>query len=327
MRRWSLTTRINIEETKMGRERSRDNPLGVPLGWAAGTAINGIDELRAEAQYAVDAGFDALWISQIFGVDPVVALAAIAFDVEPLAEVGTSVVPIYGRHPLALAAMARTAQSALGGRFTLGIGPSHAMVVEGFYGESYDRPYTHTAEFVDALDPLLRGEPCDVEGEEVIAKGWLTIESEAVPILLAALGPRMLDLAGQRCAGTSLGPGMSPSVIAEHVAPRIRAAATKAGRPEPRIKALVTVAVTDDPDALIADQRESSALYAGLPAYRRVLDLGGLESPADVLIAGSMDDVVAGMAEYIAAGATELRVGVAPPVAEQTKEAFTEWLR
>lgn len=75
-----------------------------------------------------------------------------ASDLEPLAEVGTSVVPIYGRHPFALAAMACTAQSALGGRFTPGIGPSHAMVAEGFYGESYDRPFTRTAEFVEALD-------------------------------------------------------------------------------------------------------------------------------------------------------------------------------
>jgi len=266
-------------------------------------------------------------VSQIFGVDPVVALSAVASEAEPLAEVGTSVVPIYGRHPLALAAMARTAQSALDGRFTLGIGPSHAMVVEGFYGGSYDRPFTHTAEFIAALDPLLRGQPCDVEGDEVTAKGWLTVESDPVPILLAALGPRMLDLAGQRCAGTSLGPGMSPSVIAEHIAPRIRSAAAAAGRPEPRIKAFVTVAVTDDPDELIADQRASSGLYAGLPAYRRVLDLGGLGSPADVLIAGSIDDVEAGLAEFVAAGATELRVGVAEPVAEQTRAALTEWLR
>jgi len=92
-----------------------------------------------------------------------------------------------------------------------------------------------------------------------------------------------------------------------------------AGRPEPRIKAFVTVAVTDDPEALVARQSESTALYAGLPAYQRVLDLAGLESPADVLIAGSMDVVVAGMTEYVEAGATELRVGVAPSVAVQTK--------
>ena len=311
----------------MKPERSRDNPLGVPLGWAAGTDINSIDELRVEARYAANAGFDALWVSQIFGVDPIVALAAVASDVEPLAEVGTSVVPIYGRHPLALAAMVRTAQSALEGRFTLGIGPSHAMVVENCYGASYQRPFTHTAEFVAVLAPLLRGKPCEVDGEEVTARGWLSIDSEPVPILLAALGPRMLDLAGRRCTGTSLGPGMSPSVIAEHIAPRICAAAERAGRPQPRIKAFVTVALTDDPDAIVAEQRESSALYAELPAYRRVLDLAGLKSPADVVIAGSMDDIVAGMAAYVAAGATELRIGAVTTVAEQTKAALMEWLR
>ncbi len=310
----------------MGPQRSSANPLGVPLGWAAGTAINSIDELRAEARFAVAAGFDALWVSQIFGVDPVVALAAIASDAEPLAEVGTSVVPLYGRHPLVLAAMARTAQSALGGRFTLGIGPSHSVVVEGFYGESYDRPFTHTADAVAALEPLLRGEPCDVDGDEVTSKGWLTVEAEPVPILLAALGPRMLDLAGRRCAGTSLGPGMSAAVIADHVVPRIRAAAAAADRPEPRIKALVTIAVTDDRDAVIAEQRASSTLYANLPAYRRVLDLAGLESPADVMIAGSIDDVVAGMAAYVEAGATELRVGVVPSAAERTKAELADWL-
>jgi F420-dependent oxidoreductase-like protein len=310
----------------MTQQRSANNPLGVPLGWGAGTGINNVDELRAEARFAVEAGFDALWVSQIFGVDPVVALAAVASEVEPLAEVGTSVVPIYGRHPLVLAAMARTAQSALGGRFSLGIGPSHAMVVEGFYGQSYDRPFTYTSNFVEALDPLLRGEPCDVEGPEVTSKGWLTVESDPVPMLLAALGPKMLDLAGSKCAGTSLGPGMSPTVIAEHIAPCIRAAAANADRPEPRIKALVTLALTDDPEALIAEQRESSTLYAGLPAYRRVLDLGGLESPADVIIAGSMDDIAAGMRAYVDAGATELRVGVIPSVAAQTKQALAHWL-
>lgn len=90
---------------------------------------------------------------------------------------------------------------------------------------------------------------------------------------------------------------------------------------------MVTVAVTDEPEALIAQQRESSALYAGLPAYRRVLDLGGLDSPADVVIAGSIDDVVAGMAEYVDAGATELRVGVIASAAEETKAALGDWLR
>ena len=302
------------------------NPLGVPLGWAAGTSINSVEELRAEAQYAVEAGFDALWVSQIFGVDAIVALAAIADDVAPLQEVGTSVMPLYGRNPLVMAAMARTAQSALGGRFTLGIGPSHAMVVEGFYGESYDRPGTRTAEYTEALVALLRGEPCSVEGDEVFAKGWTDIESAPVPLLISALGPRMLDLAGRQCAGTSLGPGMSPQVLAEHVAPAIRAAAADAGNPAPRILTLVTVALTDDPDGVRREIAEGSKLYADLPAYRRVLDLAGLDSPADVVIAGSMDDIIEGMQAFIDAGATELRVGAALQNEAATKAALAEWI-
>ena len=108
--------------------------------------------------------------------------------------------------PLGWAAgTARTAQSALGGRFTLRVGTSHAMVVEGFFDESYGRPFTHTAEYLDALGPVLTGESCDVDGDEGTANGWLTVESEPVPVLLVALGPRMLDFADQRCAGTSLG--------------------------------------------------------------------------------------------------------------------------
>lgn len=104
-------------------------------------------------------------------VYPIVALATIASDVEALAEVGTPLAPIYGRHPLALASNGPPSPSSLNGRFTLDIDPSYAMVVEGFFRESYDRPLTHTTEFIDALDPLLSGETCDVEGDEITAKG------------------------------------------------------------------------------------------------------------------------------------------------------------
>lgn len=305
------------------------NPLGVPIGWAGGTGLNSIEEVRREAEYAVSSGFDSYWVSQIFGVDPIVALAAIADTVEPLAEVGTSVVPLYGRHPIALAAQARTAQAALGGRFTLGIGPSHAMVVEGFFGESYARPYTRTKEFIEAIDPLLRGESTDLEGEELTAHGWLTIVAEPVPILLAAMGPRMLRLAGASTAGTSLGGAVGPKTIRSHIAPTINRAAADAGRPPPRIKALITVCVTDDPAAAIEHSRGTSALYAELPAYRAMLDREGLASPADLLVAGSMDQVVAGLQTYIDAGATEIRLGTAAPndeVMARTREEISRFL-
>lgn len=283
------------------------SPLGVPVGFGVGTGVTGVDQLRSAAQWAAGAGFSSLWVSQILGVDPVVALAAVAADVTGLAEVGTSVVPLAGRHPLALAAQARTAQSALGGRFTLGVGPSHAMVSEGFYGQPYDRPFTRTSEFLAALVPLLRGEAVDVTGSQVEAHGWLTIDAAPVPLLLAALGPRMLALAGRVADGTTVG-SCGPRTIAGHIVPPLVEAASGAGRPPPRVQAMVSVAVTDDPGRVRAEAAASDALYAALPSYRRVLDLEGVATGADLLLAGSVERIVDGLGDYVAAGATELRI-------------------
>ena len=204
--------------------------FGVPVGFGAGTGMTSVEGVRAEARWAEAAGFDSFWVSQIFGVDPMVALAAVGSEVPGLSGLGTSVVPLAGRHPLALAAQARTVQSALDGRFTLGVGPSHALVTEGFFGEPYDRPFTRTREFLAGLVPLLHGENTDVDGEVITAHGWLTIDAAPCPVLLAALGPRMLDLAGRVAEGTTLG-SCGPRTIASHVVPVITAAAADSGRP------------------------------------------------------------------------------------------------
>lgn len=306
------------------------NALGVSVGWAGGTGLNSIEAVRSEARYAAEAGFDSFWVSQIFGVDPIVALAAIAAEVEPLNEVGTSVVPLYGRHPLALAAQARTAQAALGGRFTLGIGASHQMVVEGFFGESYAHPGGRTDEFVEAIAPLLRGEHSNVDGTELTSHGWLTIESEPVPLLLAAMGPRMLEIAGRNTAGTSLGMAVGPKTIADHIVPIITRAAAEANRPPPRIKGFPIIAVTDDPDAAHAHSVEQSALYRDLPAYRAMLDREGVDSPADLMIRGSDEQVMAGLRRYVDAGATELRIAVSnvdQATEARSREFLAEFLR
>jgi F420-dependent oxidoreductase-like protein len=281
--------------------------LGVGVGYGAGTGLRTVAEVRDEAVWSARVGFETFWVSQVFGVDPIVALAAVGSAVPELAELGTSVVPLPGRHPLALAAQARTAQSALDGRFTLAVGTSHQMVAEGFFGESFGRPYARTAEFLDALLPLLRGEPADVEGDHVFAKGWLTIDAEPTPVLLAALGPRMLALAGRVATGTSVG-SCGPRTIADHIAPIINAAAEQAGRPAPRIVALVGVCVTDDPEAVRARSREHSRMYDSFPSYRAMLDREGVASGADLMVAGSFDDILEGLAGYAAAGVTDLRI-------------------
>lgn len=302
--------------------------LGVRWGLAGGTALSTVAEVRELARWAGQAGFDGFWVSQANAVDPVVALAAAAEDCRQLTEVGTSVVPLYGRHPVPVAQMVRTAQSALGGRLTLGIGPSHAGPVAQTYGLDWDRPLGYTTEFIDGLQPLLAGRPVELEGEQLTARGELAIEAPDTPILLAALGPRMLDLAGQRVAGTTVGQ-CGPVTIAGHVAPRIREAAAAAGRPEPRIMALVRLCVTDDVAGAKALAREVGARYAAMPSYAAALAREGLDEPGDLHLVGSWEQVLDGLGRYAEAGVTDLRLEIAAhdePSRRSSREALAAHL-
>ena len=298
------------------------------FGYGTGTSMTSVEQVRQEALWAAGVGFQSFWVSQIFGIDPIVALAALGDAASSFGELGTSVVPLAGRHPLALGASARTAQSALSGRFTLGIGPSHAVVTEGFFGEPYSQAFSRTATFVIALEKLLKGEPVDVVGEQLFAKGWLNIEASPVPILLAALGPKMLELAGRLTAGTTLG-SCGPKTIATHIAPRINEAAADAGKPAPRIVALVEVAVTNDPESIRAEARAAGGIYADLPSYRRVLDIEGVESGADLILAGGWTEIEDGLQQYADAGVTDFRVVICsedPSVRHRTQGALAEHL-
>lgn len=292
--------------------RGRGDRLGVRWGLAGGTALASVAEVAEVARYAVGAGFDSLWVSQANAVDPTVALAAVAADTEGLAEVGTSVVPIYGRHPIGVAQAARTAQSALGGRFTLGIGAASLGAVSSSMGMAWDHPLGYTREFIAGLQPLLAGRAADVVGEQVTARWEPNITAAHTPILLAALGPRMLDLAGRTVQGTSVGQ-CGPRTIATYIAPRLNEAAAAADRPAPRIMALIRLCVTDDPAAATALARETSLRYRAVPSYAAVQDREGLDDLADLHLVGSWERVLDGLGEYAAAGVTDYRLEIAAP--------------
>ncbi|WP_214406922.1 TIGR03564 family F420-dependent LLM class oxidoreductase [Pseudonocardia lacus] len=298
--------------------------LGMRWGLAGGTTIATVEQARRVARYADAAGFDGLWISHATGVDPVVALACVADDIPNLGEVGTSVTPLYGRHPIALAQLARTAQSALGGRFTLGIGAASRGAVATTMGLAWEHPLEFTREFIDGLQPLLAGRPVDLDGTQLSAHVELGIEAPDTPILLAALGPRMLELAGRRVAGTSVGQ-CGPRTIGSYIAPTIRAAAEAAGRPAPRIMALVRICVTDEPSAAFALAQATATRYRQVPSYRAVQDREGLADPAELHLIGSWERVLDGLAAYGGAGATDLRLEVAAPD-EASREATREAL-
>jgi F420-dependent oxidoreductase-like protein len=303
--------------------------FGARWGLAGGTVLRSIATVRERAAWADRAGFDGFWVSHAYAVDPIVALAAAADAAPGLAEVGTSVVPLYGRHPMGLAQATRTAQTAWGGRFTLGVGPSHRAMVEPCLGLPWDRPLGFTRDFLAGLLPLLAGEAAHVEGTEVTTRAALDVDAAPTPVLLAALGPRMLALAAQHTAGTTVGQ-CGPRTIRTFVRPTLDVAAAAAGRAERlRVMALVRVCVTDDRAAAYALAREIGASYKVLPSYAAALAREGLDEPADLFLIGSWAHVRDGLAAYVDAGATDLRIEVCAPDERSrrgTEDALAEHL-
>ncbi len=264
--------------------------------------------LRDELRKAADDGFSSAWLANIFGLDALTALA-VAGSAVPGIEVGTAVVPTYPRHPAALAQQALTAALALGGRLTLGIGLSHKIVIEDMYGYSFDAPAIHMSEYLSVLLPLLDGQPAAFQGTTLRADiGLSTPRPDPVPVLLAALGPRMLRLAGERTAGTVLWM-TGPATVRDYIVPTITAAARAAGRPSPRVVCTLPVCVTDDPDAARARAAKVFAIYGQLPSYRSMLDREGAAGPADVAIVGDEDSVASQITALADYGVTDFVAG------------------
>jgi 5,10-methylenetetrahydromethanopterin reductase len=214
-------------------------------------------------------------------------------------------VPTYPRHPVALAQQAMTAATAVGGRLVLGIGLSHKIVIEDMYGFSFDRPVRHMREYLSILLPLLDGQQADFQGETMRAGiGLTTPRPGRVPVLLAALAPRMLRLAGQRTDGTVLWM-TGPATVRDYIVPTITQAAEESGRPSPRVVCILPVCVTDDPDGARARASRVFAIYGQLPSYRAMLDREGAEGPGDVAIVGTEDAVSAQIRVLEEAGVTD----------------------
>jgi 5,10-methylenetetrahydromethanopterin reductase len=264
--------------------------------------------LREELQRAADDGFASAWMSNIFGLDALTALAVAGSQV-PGIELGTAVVPTYPRHPVVLAQQAMTVATAVGGRLALGIGLSHKIVIEDMYGYSFDKPARHMREYLSILLPLLDGQPADFGGETVRAGVTLTTPRPGrVPVLLAALAPRMLELAGQRTDGTVLWM-TGPATVKDYIVPAITKAAAESGRPGPRVVCILPVCVTHDPDGARARADRIFAIYGQLPSYRAMLDREGAERPGDVAIVGDEDTVAAQIRALDEAGVTDFVAG------------------
>jgi 5,10-methylenetetrahydromethanopterin reductase len=270
-----------------------------------------LDELVARARDLESRGFASMWLPGVFGLDAVTACAVIGRETERI-ELGTAVVPTHPRHPTALAQQALTAGAACRGRFTLGIGLSHQVVIEGLLGLSYASRARHMREYMQVLGPLLRGEPAKHRGGEYRVDLALDVPgARPVPVLIAALGDQMLKIAGRSASGTVLWM-TGPRTIESHIAPKLRAAAGTAGRPEPRIVSGTYVVLTSAPDTARERLGRSMAMYGRLPSYRAMLEKEGVESPLDLALVGDERTLDAGLARLRDAGATDLEAVVLP---------------
>ncbi len=255
------------------------------------TANRPLDDVIADATSVEKQGFASYWLPQIFGAEALTTIAVVGHQV-PRIEFGTAVVPSYPRHPMMLAQQALTVQQATGNRFTLGIGLSHQVVIEGMYGMSYDKPALHMREYLAILLPLLHEENITVEGTTLTYRGSIAVAGVQPPsVLLAALAPRMLQLAGGTADGTVTWM-TGPATLESHIVPTITAAAEKAGKPAPRIAASLPVCVTNDPDGARERAAGDFQVYGYLPSYRAMLDREGAAGPADVAIVGDEATVV-----------------------------------
>lgn len=283
---------------------------GVTVGVAlnASDAPNQVDATVELAKEAAAAGLRSAWFGQTFGADSPQLAALVGREVPGL-HVGTSAVPIFGRHPLLVSSQAQTAQAATHGRYHLGLALGTKPLTETGFGLPYERPIARLREFLTALRQLTEHGTADFEGELLTARTPLPARvpgaEDGVPLLVAAMGPQALRASGELADGI-LPYLAGPRALADHIVPALTRAAEAAGRPAPRVVALVFGVVTDDADAVRAEAQERLAFYEQFPSYARVIELSGARRAADVAVIGDERTVEAEVRRYRDAGATEV---------------------
>ncbi|WP_280243719.1 LLM class F420-dependent oxidoreductase [Nocardia abscessus] len=289
--------------------------IGVMIGPEKGDSGRKLERMLRDIEWAESAGMDTAWIPQIpTDFDALITIAAMGLRTSRI-ELGTAVVPLQAQHPIALARQALSAHAAAGGRLALGVGPSHHWIVRDMLGLPYDKPAAYTRDYLEVLNAGLRGPgSVDVENATFTVHNPLDLGPVApVPVLIAALGPVMLRIAGEQADGTVLWMA-DERAIADHVVPKIAKAAADAGRPAPRVVAGLPVCLCEPGRVDEARERANRILGEAeiSPNYQRLLDQGAARDIGDLCLAGDEAQIAAGLRRYAEAGATDISVRLLP---------------
>ena len=289
--------------------------VGVMVGPERGDTARKVERMVDDVRWAEAAGLDTVWVPQVpTDFDALIAVAIVGMATSRI-ELGTAVVPLQVQHPIALARQALSAHAATGGRLAPGIGPSHHWIVRDMLGLPYEKPAAYTRDYLDVLEPALSGPgPVEVENGTFRVYNPLGVGPVArLPLLIAALGPVMLTIAGERTDGTVLWMA-DERAVADHVVPRITKAAESAGRPAPRVVAGVPVCLCRPSEVDAVRERANRILGEAeiSPNYQRLLDYGDATDIGDLCAAGDEAAIGARLRRFADAGVTDLSVRLLP---------------
>jgi F420-dependent oxidoreductase-like protein len=285
------------------------------IGAERGDMARKVAKLIADIEWADAAGLDTAWMPQVPDDFDLLTMVALMACHSTRIELGTAVVPLQAQHPIALARQALSVNAISGGRLALGVGPSHHWIIRDMLGLPYDKPAAYTRDYLEVLNAALSGPgPVDVENDTFTVHNPTALGAEPkMPVLVAALGPVMLQIAGEHADGTSLWMA-DEKAIAEHIAPKINKAAAEAGKPAPRIVAGIPVTLCANSEIEAAKERANRILAEAetSPNYQRLLDRGSARDVGDLCADGDEESIMKRFKQFADAGVTDLSVRLLP---------------
>lgn len=289
--------------------------LGVMIGAERGDMARKVKKFLEDIEWAEAAGFDTAWIPQVPNDFDALTMVALMGDRTGRIELGTAVVPLQAQHPIALARQALSVHAGSGGRLALGVGPSHHWIVRDMLGLPYEKPAAYTRDYLEVLNAALAGPgPVDVENDSFTVHNPTVLGADSpLPVLVAALGPVMLQIAGELADGTVLWMA-DERAIGDHIAPKITKAADNAGRPAPRIVAGIPVCLCAPSQIEVARERANRILGEAevSPNYQRLLERGDARDVGDLCAAGDEEAILRRFRSFAEAGVTDLSVRLLP---------------
>lgn len=236
------------------------------------------------------AGLDTAWLT-VGGVasDPFAVFASAAHRAERI-NFGTSIVPTFPRHPLAMAQGAMAVDQLAPGRLKLGVGPSHQPAIEGTWGIPFKKPLTHLREYVTILKAVLNEGTVDFDGELLQAHARIVAPTE-VRVMISALREKAFRLSGELTDGGIS--WMAPASYIRDVAlPAQLAGAQAAGRPKPPMIVHTPVVVCEDRSVVYEAAKRQFGFYQRLPYYSQMLQDAGFEEAAGTEFTERMADAL-----------------------------------